>query len=183
MQADWVIVREPTCDTDGMQEERCTVCGHVFATEQITHYGHYPDENGVCMNCGEEGLKIAAENLGTAEGIANDAEFPFAGTEEGWIVSTNTEDGTSATLTFEADGAVQLFLWYRVSCGAGDRLTVSLNGEPVLEDSGDGDWAENNYFELSDGDTLTVTYTKDEEGAEFDDCVYLWLTVFGVPAQ
>ena len=183
VQAEWVVVREPTCDTDGMQEERCTVCGHVFATEQITHYGHYPDENGVCMNCGEEGLKIAAENLGTAEGIANDAEFPFAGTEEGWIVSTNTEDGTSATLTFEADGAVQLFLWYRVSCGAGDRLTVSLNGEPVLENSGDGDWAENNYFELSDGDTLTVTYTKDEEGAEFDDCVYLWLTVFGVPAQ
>lgn len=71
----------------------------------------------------------------------------------------------------------------QVSCGAGDRLTVSLNGEPVLENSGDGDWAENNYFELSDGDTLTVTYTKDEEGAEFDDCVYLWLTVFGVPAQ
>ena len=183
VQAEWVVVREPTCDMDGMQEERCTVCGHVFATEQITHYGHYPDENGVCMNCGEEGLKIAAENLGTAEGIANDAEFPFAGTEEGWIVSTNTKDGTSATLTFEADGAVQLFLWYRVSCGAGDRLTVSLNGEPVLEDSGDGDWAENNYFELSDGDTLTVTYTKDEAGAEFDDCVYLWLTVFGVPAQ
>lgn len=52
-----------------------------------------------------------------------------------------------------------------------------------MDDSGDGDWAENNYFELSDGDTLTVTYTKDEEGAEFDDCVYLWLTVFGVPAQ
>lgn len=42
VQADWVVVREPTCDMDGMQEERCTVCGHVFATEQITHYGHYP---------------------------------------------------------------------------------------------------------------------------------------------
>lgn len=183
MQTKWVTVREPTCDTDGMQEERCVVCGYVFATEQLPHYGHVPDENGECMRCGEEGLKIGAENLGTAEGIANDAEFPFAGTEEGWIVSTNTEDGSSATLTFEADGAVQLFLWYRVSCGEGDRLTVSLNGDPVLEDSGDGDWVENNYFELSDGDTLTVTYTKDEEGAEFDDCVYLWLTVFGVPAQ
>ena len=104
--------------------------------------------------------------------LANDAVYPFL-IQDGVFVSNNHAHNSSSEFTITAISAITLNLEYKVSSESScDWLRIKHNGVELVVLSGENDWG-TITVELTAGDTLTITYSKDGSQNIGDDCAYV----------
>ena len=108
----------------------------------------------------------------------NDADHPFS-ISGNIITSTNrgsSANNTSATYTIIAKRALTLSLEYKTSCENNyDFLSIKHNGTEKVRASGKSEVYTAITIDMAEGDTVTITYTKDESDGDGSDCVFVKL--------
>ena len=108
----------------------------------------------------------------------NDVEHPFS-ISGNIITSTNrgsSANNTSATYTIIAKRALTLSLEYKTSCEKNyDFLSIKHNGTEKARASGKAEVYTAITIDMAEGDTVTITYTKDESDGDGSDCVFVKL--------
>ena len=108
----------------------------------------------------------------------NDVEHPFS-ISGNIITSTNrgsSANNTSATYTIIAKRALTLSLEYKTSCENNyDFLSIKHNGTEKVRASGKSEVYTAITIDMAEGDTVTITYTKDESDGDGSDCVFVKL--------
>ena len=156
--------RDPDCDSIGWEAyTSCSRCDYTTYKERPS-LGHK-----VIVT---EKVEQTCTNYTTQ----NDEKYPF-NISDSVITSTNKSSNSSATFTITALRSFTLSLEYRVSSeDLCDHLIIKLNRDEVVKTSGT---SVSSYTVLSvpmnEGDTLTVTYTKDMSNSVGNDCAFVRL--------
>lgn len=104
--------------------------------------------------------------------VSNDTTYPFS-VSEGILTSTNKAHSTSSTYTVTAETSFTMSLQYKVSSESGyDFLTIKYNDTQKAKVSGTTSWTTIS-IEMTMGDALTFTYSKDGSQSNGDDCAYI----------
>ena len=155
------VVEDPTCMTVGKLEESCNSCGYVWEYEIEKTDLHTPDEDGVCSNCGVTVEVLTSETLETLSYLTNDTTYPFVISDDGVLSSVNEMVGSTASFKVTAEQDMTVRFDYLVSIAAyGDRFVVLLNGVQQLSCSASVNTEAHASFELSEGDVLTIRFTR-----------------------
>lgn len=158
------IKESATCTKDGTKETYCTQCNHVFSTSSIPKLGHL-HLDGICSRCGhvpEVAVKKATlEQVGSIINI-NSTDFDLFNQNTSQIRSTNEEAGSVATVIITALTDVKISFNYRVAnaIGSVDYITMTDGINELTfskATSGIKTWS------LKNGQTLTITFTRDAE--------------------
>ena len=100
----------------------------------------------------------------------NDAYNPFEISSDGILISTNKDHASSSTYTITAIGSFTLSLQYAVSSENNyDYLAIMHNGTQIVRVSGEYSWT-NLSIDMSAGDVVTFTYSKDGSSSNGSDC-------------
>ena len=105
---------------------------------------------------------------------SNKSGYPF-NVSGNQITSTNTSNNTSSTYTIKALEAFTLELQYKVSSEAlYDKLTIKHNSSTKVTASGTSVTKFTSLsINMSAGDTVTITYSKDVSGRAGSDCAWV----------
>ena len=140
--------KEPTCTEFGWDAyEICADCGYS-SYQKIDAYGHRILVGGTVM----------ADPLE----LANDTGYPFSYNEStGEYASTNKDHYSGSYFTITVLHDCSLTIKYRVSSENGwDKLIIRRNGYEIANIS--GSWSQQSkVLDLSAGDVVTISYTKD----------------------
>ena len=104
--------------------------------------------------------------------VENSELYPFEvnGKE---IRSTNKDHHSTSTYTITAMRDFELKLQYRISSEKGfDYLIIAHNGVEIVKVSGNGNWT-NLSIDMKNGDTVTITYAKDQNKSVNEDCAFV----------
>ena len=184
--------------------ESCERCDHTTYVEipatghsYVNHEASAPDCEAVgweayttCSGCeyttyveipalGHKVLVTSREEVTVVNYTAqNDPTYPFS-VLDGFITSTNKSNAAnnkSATYTITAERDLTLSLEYKTSTEAGcDFLIIKHNGTEKVKASGNSEAYTAIAVDMSAGDTVTITYTKDEGDHAGSDCVFIRL--------
>ncbi len=140
---------EATCTTNGSYDlaTYCEVCDNEASRETIIipALGHYVEIEDISYDCYT---------------ITNNSTYPFV-YEDGVYTSTNKNHSSSSTIKITATSDCTIDLTFSVSSEGGwDYLTIMRNNTQIAQISGT---VNNNTqtVSLSDGEYITVTYSKD----------------------
>ncbi len=108
--SDWIITEQPTCESSGLEERTCTVCGQ-FEMERVPATGHSWGEWTVetAADCGNDGLETRTCSVcGKSETNTLDATGKHTWTD--WIVTAepDCETAGSETRTCTVCGTIEL---------------------------------------------------------------------------
>ena len=150
---------EPTCTEEGSYEEitRCGRCDTELSRQTVT-------------------LPMLEHDFELNYTTENDADYPFT-VIDNLIISTNHTHDSSSTFTITAKRDFTLEIEYLVSSeGSWDYLRVYHNENRIIETSGT-DYTDLRYcsFELSEGDTVRITYSKDGGTDRGDDLALVYI--------
>ncbi len=155
---------EATCTTDGKTEgKHCSRCNEVLVAQTIV-----------------EALGHRIYNTSIVDAIIdiyttiNNSNYPFS-VSGNQITSTNKSNRSSSTYTITAQEAFTLDLQYKVSSETNyDKLIIKHNSTTMVTASGTSVSTFTSLsINMSAGDTVTITYSKDESDKEGSDCAWV----------
>ena len=104
--------------------------------------------------------------------ISNDYSYPWTVSGSS-LTSTNKRDNSTSNYTITVYSAVTVTFRYKTSSESGyDKLYVKKNGSSLFNCSGSTSYVSYS-INLSSGDTLTFTYSKDGSASNGSDCAYI----------
>ena len=164
------ILQEGSCSVSRIDRFTCERCHKTWDQEVNIWEAHDLDENLVCRVCHG---RFTTYPLSDVWGITNDGRYPFEYTEDGAIVSTNRDDGSTATIQLKALKTMVFSYQYYVSTENGcDVLIIRHNGKNVTRASGTANNSDlGNTLNVTAGDVITITYTKDGSVSNGEDLV------------
>ena len=176
------VAREGTCLEKGVTRYTCYICQESWEQEDETVANHSltnRDEGFECLVCGKRFEEKALQDVWN---VTNDLDCPFDITESGEIVSTNKDHRSSATITLEArEDTVFMYRYYTSTESGCDTLTVCKNGDEITFASGQMTQPILAFeVEISAGDVITVTYSKDGSVSSGEDLVKILNLVYFV---
>ena len=164
------ILQEGSCSVSRIDRFTCHRCQKTWDQEVNIWASHDLDENLVCRVCHGQ---FTTYPLSDVWGITNDGRYPFEYTEDGAIVSTNKDDGSTATIQLKALKNMVFSYRYYVSTEDGcDVLIIRHNGATITRASGTANHDDlGNTLNVTAGDVITITYTKDGSVSNGEDLV------------
>lgn len=111
--------------------------------------------------------------------VINDTSYPWLYDGSARFTSNNHDHSTSSTLTVRFEEAGIFVFVYDISSESGyDKISVSKEGIEMNLSNTSGKFTGNSVIvsDVSMGEMLEITYTKDESQSSYDDCV----TVYGM---
>lgn len=162
----WISALAPTCDTKGY-------VGHYYCA----NCDSYLDTNKKILDTitiPALGHKVYKDNLSEFITISNHTTYPFA-LNNGVYSSTNKTHSSSSTFTITATKDIIFELQYYTSSESNyDKLTVTQNSTVLVTASGYSStitW-KTCTVNMTVGDTLYITYSKDGSASSGNDTVY-----------
>ncbi len=191
---EWIIDKQETCAANGIQHEECTVChtrrnenttieatgnhtydntcdGECNVCDHVRSITHTYDAacDAQCNICGE--IRTPDVHKISLFSIANSTSYPF-NLSNGVYSSTNKANGSSSTFTITALGACTVQIEYYTSTESGyDKLIIKHNSATKVTKSGSTSW-ESVSIDLSAGDVVYITYSKDGSQSSGNDAIY-----------
>ena len=153
---EWRESKPATCTEGGEIQCVCLSCGEVLAVEETEKTAHEPDENGVCIICGAEGVLIDnAEEL--PEFATIDEEHPFVTGEGGLVPPASLTEGV-CSMTLRADEKMYVHILFTL----GEDISLLADQEGTQSEyTGDG----GAVFLLTEGQLLKLTVQCGEQTA------------------
>ena len=154
----------PTCTRSGLTEgKHCSVCGDVIVAQNIVNaLGH------------QKQVITSTETTVTLYSTTNSSLYPFS-VSGNQITSTNKTNSSSSTYTITAKEAFTLELQYKVSSETNyDKLIIKHNSATKVTVSGTSTSTFTSLsINMSAGDTVTITYSKDASQYSGSDCAWV----------
>ncbi len=169
------VTLQPTCKDTGIKTYTCPSCGEQ-ETETLPTTNNHQLVDDVCTVCGKELVifVVTKDNFASCEFITNNSSSPFAINDSGEITSQNHSDSSSSTMTITATSSMSVTFSYKVSSEENyDMFTAYVNSSKKFQISGTNSSYQEITIELSAGDVLTFTYSKDSSANSGDDCAYI----------
>ncbi len=156
------VVTEPTCTEQGYTTYSCSVCGDTYVSNYTEALGH----------------KIQFATMTDSNSyiaLTNSNEYPFVLNGDVYS-STNKSNNSTSIFMITALMDCKLQIQYKTSTETNyDKLIITHNSTVEVTVSGiDATW-KTITFDLTQGDTVYIQYSKDVSVSNGDDAVYFQL--------